>query len=389
MAALQYWLWLSAAGLRPRALAALLERYGDAEAAFFAPKGEYASLPGIGKAEAAVLERRDLLRARQIQDLCEEQGIRILTLQDADYPRRLRQIYAPPAVLYVKGRLPRLDESPAIAVIGTRHNTLYGLDMAISLTTELVQGGGVIVTPLTSAVEQESARAALRAGGCCIAVLGVPHEQDNRALMKELCTRGAVVSEYPPLTRPLRVYFRDRNRVAAGLSVGVLVIEAPEKSGTAPLAMEAAEQGKEVFAVPGNVGSPTAAGTLKMLRDGAHLATCGWDVLQEFRLLFPRTIREPGSEMKLAAPSHFDLHDAPPPPKEEKERPTLRQQLEGLNETELRVISAIGKGEQHIDDIIEESGLSAAVALGTLTFLAIKGYVRKCPGNRYALKVTR
>lgn len=388
MAALPYWLWLSSATLRPRAKAALLARYGDAEAAFFAPEGDFASIPGVSKAEAAALERRDLLTAGQIQDACEEQGIRILTYQDAGYPRRLRQIYAPPLVLYVKGRLPALDECAPIAVIGTRHNSVYGLRMAMTLSTELVQCGGVIVSPLTSAIEQESVRAVLRAGGRCVAVLGTAHEQDHRLLTQELSTRGAVVSEYPPFTRTLPCFFRDRNRVAAGLSVGVLVIEATEKSGTGLFVAEAAEQGKEIFAVPGNLDSASAAGTLRMLRDGAHLATSGWDVMGEFEALYPRELRRAGSERRLAAPPPEEKPPEPPAPEPEK-KPELREQLSGLSETQLLIVRAIDCAEKHIDEIIEQTGLPTATVLAQLTVLQIKGFVRASPGRRFSLNVTR
>lgn len=406
MAALQYWLWLSSAGLRPRAKAAILARYGDAEAAFFAPEGEFAELSGVSKSEAAALEKRDLLLAGQIQDACEEQGLRILTLQDADYPRRLRQIYSPPVVLYVKGRLPALDRCAPIAVIGTRHSSLYGLRMAATLSAELVQCGGVIVSPLTSAIEQESVRAALRAGGRCVAVLGTAHEQDHRLLTQELSTRGAVVSEYPPFTRPMPLCFRDRNRIAAGLSVGVLVVEAPEKSGTALFVSEAAEQGKEIFAVPGNLDTASAAGTLHMLQEGAHMATSGWDILREFEPLYPGELTRAQSLRKLAAPTSEEApapeKEAAAPKKKRKKKeaeppapqpepsastPKLSRQLEGLSEPQLRIVTALDGKEKHIDDIIEQTGLPTATVLAQLTVLQIKGFVRASPGRRFSLNI--
>lgn len=403
MSALQYWLWLSSAGLSPRAKAAILERFGNAEAAFFAPEGEFASLPGVGRAEAAVLERRDLSLAEEVQAACEEQGLRILTMQDAAYPRRLRHVFSPPVVLYVKGRLPALDNAAAIAVIGTRKSSPYGLRMAGTLTTELVESGGVIVTPLTSPIELESARAALRAGGRIIAVLGVPHEREKRRIASEIAERGALVSEYPPFTRPLASFFRDRNRIAAGLSVGVLVVEAPEKSGTGLFVAEAAEQGKEIFAVPGNLDSESAAGTLKMLREGAHIATSGWDVLSEFEPLFPGELRRWESARKLAAPmpetEETNATDPPrradPPGKEKspgKEKPhapePLREKpkrvlpLSELNETQRAILTSIGE-EAHIDEVIERSGLPTATVLGQITLLQIKGYLHAAPGRRF------
>ena len=261
MAALEYWLWLSSVGLRPRGKAALLERFGDPEAVFRAPAGSFEEIEGIGKAEAAVLERRDLSLAEEIREACERQGIWIVTQQDAAYPPRLRHIFSPPVVLYGKGTLPQPETDVPIAVIGTRDNTPYGLRMAESFGSELARSGATVVSLLTSEIEQAAAREAMRAGGRVIGVLGVPHERDRRPLAAEVREHGALLSEYPPFTRPIRDFFRDRNRVAAGLSVGVLVIEAPEKSGTQLFVAEAAEQGKEIFAVPGNADADKSAGT--------------------------------------------------------------------------------------------------------------------------------
>ncbi|MBR3545746.1 MAG: DNA-processing protein DprA, partial [Oscillospiraceae bacterium] len=162
MSAIRYWVWLSSVtNASPKARALLAEHYGDAERAFLAPPGDYAKLPGLSAAEAALFEARDLRRADEILEACRLEGIRILSMQDADYPLRLRSIYAPPVVLYVKGRLPDLDSVPSVAVIGTRKATPYGLKMGKNLAFEIAKAGGIVVSGLTEGVDRAAARGCL------------------------------------------------------------------------------------------------------------------------------------------------------------------------------------------------------------------------------------
>ena len=229
---MEYWLWLSSCAVSPRAKAALLDRFGDAEGAFLAPAGAFSRLEGVSGQEAETLEKRDLRGAGEIAEACRRQGLRILTLQDAAYPVRLRNIFAPPVVLYVRGELPPLDLSVAIAVVGTRRASSYGLKMARDLAFQMAASGAVILSGLTAGIDAEAAQGALLAGGRVIGVLGTPHEEARGELARSVAARGALLSEYPPGTARMRSFFRDRNRITAGLSVGVLAVEAPEKSGT-------------------------------------------------------------------------------------------------------------------------------------------------------------
>ena len=229
MASIKYWVWLSAqTGVSPAAKAALLRHYGDAETAFFAPSGEFGRIRGISAGDAAVLESRDMSRVGDILAECRRLDIRPVTMQDADYPRRLRNIFAPPAVIYVKGKLPELDDEAAIAVIGTRKASPYGLKMGSRLAFEIVRCGGIVISGLTTGVDAAAARGALLADGVCIGVLGTSHDLEKGSLARDVSVKGALISEYPPGTQPLKSHFRDRNRISAGLSVGVAVVEAPE-----------------------------------------------------------------------------------------------------------------------------------------------------------------
>ena len=398
MASIKYWVWLSAqTGVSPAAKAALLRHYGDAETAFFAPAGEFGWIKGISAGDAAVLESRDMSRVEDILAGCRQLDIRPVTMQDADYPERLRNIFAPPAVIYVKGKLPELDDEAAIAVIGTRKASPYGLKMGSRLAGEIVRCGGIVISGLTSGIDAAAARGALLADGVCIGVLGTSHDMEKGSLARDVCVKGALISEYPPGTQPLRSHFRDRNRISAGLSVGVTVVEAPEKSGALLFAAEANDQGKEIFAVPGNADAPNSAGTIALMQEGAKPVRTGWDILCECADLFPGKLRQAeAAEMPENGKNHAETGEKEPEGAKkgiDKEKSRgyidLKEQLARLSEEQLKIISAIDKGASHIDDVIENTGLSTPKVLAQLTVLEIKGFIRREPGKRISLNTAK
>lgn len=399
MSALSYWIWLSNAELSVRTKAALMEHYGDAETAFFAPAGEFAHIEGVSRADAAILEKRDMSDTARIIEECQAQGLSVISYQDSAYPSRLRNIYAPPPVLYVKGRLPAVDDNAVIAVVGTRKATPYGLKMARTIAGEIVRCGGIVISGLTYGIDAAAAEGALNAGGICVGVLGTAHQDDAGVLYAGVAERGAVISEYAPGSPAQRSFFRDRNRITAGLSVGAVAVEAPEKSGTRLFVAEAAAQGKEIFAVPGNADAKMSAGTIDMLKDGAKPVTCGWDVVSEFEYLFPGKLRKApaarGETRRIEAES---VENAPVLQKETKKvidkengrrYIVLKDQLRDLSETQLKIITAVDNGGTHIDDIIETTGLGTATVLAQLTVLEIKGYIRREAGRRIALNTAK
>lgn len=391
MSAIKYWVWLSSLSeVSALSKARLLARYGDAETLFFLPRGELRQMAGISSAEAEELERHDLAAADRILGECDRQGLQVLTLQDAAYPRRLQYISAPPAVLYVKGRLPAVDDEAAIAVVGTRRATPYGMKMGRDIAFEIVSCGGVVISGLTAGIDAMAAQGALQAGGCCIGVLGTPHEQATGELAADVAARGALVSEYPPGAPSHRHYFRERNRIASGLSVGVVVVEAPERSGARLFANEANEQGRMIFAVPGNADAPNSVGTLAMMQEGAKPVACGWDVMTEFEAMFPNRVhrktdvRAPSVTEPVPQPTKKDIDSG-----KAKGYIDLRQQLSGLSEDQLKIIAAIDKSASHIDDIIEATGLGTAKVLAQLTVLEIKGFIRREAGRRVSLNTAK
>ena len=396
MSALKYWLWLStAAKLPPKSKAELLEYYGSPEMIYMAPPGELSRLlcdiPGSEE-----LEKRDLGAALRIIDRCQDQSIDIVTVQDARYPERLRNVFAPPQILYVKGKLPPVDDEAVIALIGTRRASPYGLRMAYRLGYEIASSGGIVVSGVTSGCEEAGVRGALEAEGKCIGVIAVPHELCRGRLEAELAVRGALISEYPPGTKPISAFFRARNRITSGLSVGVAVVEAPERSGTRLFVADAADQGKEIFVVPGNADSENCAGTNTMLKEGAKAVTCGWDILCEFEQRFPgrlsRSAEKPVTEEEK--PAEPEPAVSPEPKKTTKkviDKPEKAEYIDSvkqeisLSDTQWSIVSALSSEPTHIDEVIGISGLAPARVLAELTLLQLRGIVRQEPGKRFTL----
>lgn len=387
MPKLKYWLWLSTAKVWSRSKARVIEYYGDPETAFLAPDGDYANVPGLSKSEIAELEKRDVSACERIADDCARQGIEIITLADPRYPARLKNSYAAPPVLFVKGSLPLIDENPVISVIGTRKCSPYGEKMARIMAYGIAKCGGTVITLLGGAIDAAVYKGAQMAGGCCLAVIPYAHEQADGRMLDEICANGAVISEYAPGTETLKAFFRDRNRLAAALSLGVVVVEAPAKSGTKLFADEAAELGREIFAVPGNADAENSVGTLALIKEGAKLVTNGAEVMSEFEALFPDKVKLKPEREAPELPTAEE--DKPKPKKSSQSRAELKRQLEGLTEEQLKIVMAVDNNSTHIDDIIEKTGISASKVLSQLTILEIKGFVRRESGRRISLNTAK
>lgn len=419
MSELIYWVWFSSLrGLRVVFLRELMRRFGDPKAVFLAEQRALTECGASAEELDRLLEQRELKTAGQIISRCEELGVSILTLQDAAYPSRLRGIPDPPCVLYIRGRLPDVDSEAAIAVVGTRRSTPYGDKMARELGYGLTKGGGLVISGLAEGVDSCAAQGALMAGGRVIGVLGTAineiYPRFNAPLFDDVAATGALVSEYPPDTEGSRKFFPARNRIMAGLSVGVAVVEAPARSGALITASRAADYGRDVFAVPGNADAPNSRGTNALIRDGAHLIENASQILEEYENRFrdklkpdaelrvPKEMAEPKSPhsekrpvqqksgredgtgfFKLRVPvRHGKADGAGTPPK-------LSEQLEGLSEQQLKIVSVMTKPSMHIDDIIDLSQLPASVVLSELTLLQIKGFVAQAGGKRFTLKITK
>jgi len=410
MSILKYWLWLSTLyGIGPRTAKKLIDYFGSPKDVYFARDKHYSESGICDKAELNALENKNLDRASRIWRDCDELDIRILTINDAEYPQRLLNIYDPPLVLYIKGRLPAIDDEVVVAMVGTREATPYGLRVAERLAYEVSKGGGIIVSGLAEGIDTMAILGALRAGGKPMAVLGtgldVYYPQKNRLLQEDVAQVGALISEYPPGTLPARGNFPARNRIISGISLGVTVVEAPIRSGALITAAKALEQGRDLFVVPGNIDSPACRGSNELLKDNCALAvTSGYDILREYEAAYPQKLRL-GAENFSAKTADKALKvpennaSAAPATQESTEKVVdnaegleyidLKEQLENLSEDELCVVSVMTEPDMHIDDIIDLSGREPSRVLSALTALELKGYAVSGRGRRYTLLVSK
>ncbi len=392
MAQLRYWIWLTALeGLRPISVKRLIDALGGPMEIYYAPYGAYDSVPDLTEKEKEILGRKDLARTESILETCQRKNIGIVTIQHAHYPDRLRQIADPPCVLYVRGKLPYLDELPTIGVVGTRKATPYGIKMAMRMGQQITACGGCVVTGLALGIDGASARGALMENGPCVGVLGtaidVNYPAQNASLIDDVAAVGAVVSEFPPGYPTQGSNFPRRNRIISGLSCGVCVVEAPVRSGALITADFALEQGRDLFAVPGNADSPSSAGCNALLRDCARSVTSGMDILAEYEGLYPGAIR-PDATVFVPAEKQPSV---PETTKTEIDKPTaipyidVESRLAAYSEDQQAMLRCLLGGETHIDEIISATGFSPAKVLSGMTLLVIRGAVRSHPGKRFSL----
>lgn len=380
MGRLKYWIWLSGIrGVEPLVKNHLVDAMGGPEAVYFAGKDE---LMYAGAAERAAerLQDKSLAEAQRVMAACEEKHVLMLPREDAAYPERLRSIPDPPVVLYVLGRLPRIDGSVSVAVVGTRRATPYGLGIAARLGREIVEGGGIVVSGLAEGCDGIAMEAAMRAGGVTVGVLGTAidtvYPAKNRRLFEETMVRGALVSEHGPGERTFRSDFKLRNRIISGLSLGVAVAEAPERSGTRVTVDRALDQGRDVFAVPAGLNTPGGEGYLALTRLGAVTVASGAEILARYGTEYrPVPPKSPTTPIKKRIDKHQDIVYI-----------DLTEKWEHLPEPQRRVLRAMDRPAMHADEIIEASGLSAAEALSALTMLQVAGYVTQGAGRRYTRK---
>lgn len=341
----------------------LVEAFGSAAAALKTSRDRLLRVEGIGDDVAGVVAgweshcdlAAELEGARKLD-------IRILTPADAGYPANLRNIYDPPLALYVKGSIEERDNR-AIALVGSRQASYYGREMARKLGYQLAYAGMTVVSGLARGIDTHAHEGALAAKGRTIAVLGCGIDRmyppENRLLADKVAAAGAVLSEFPLGTEPDRQTFPIRNRVVAGLSQGVVVVEAPRNSGALITARMALDQGRQVFAVPGRVDTPHAQGCHQLLKDGARLVESADDVLAEFEFLFPG-LRRPPAAPAARTPSDLEPEAA-------------------------AILEAIGAEERHIDEIIRICGLPPAKVSSTLLQLELRRLVRTLPGKNFVL----
>lgn len=400
--ALKYWLWLTRLpGLSNQSRLSLLRHFGTPESVYFADEPELALVEGLERQQAALLSNHALDGAERVLERCQQLGLHLLTLQDANYPERLRNIYDPPCLLYVKGRLPPLDEEIVVSMVGTRKCTPYGVTCAESIGYGLATGGAIVASGLARGIDSAAIRGALLGGGVTVGVLGngldVVYPRENAGLYEDVAASGALISEYPPGTEPLPGNFPYRNRILSGIAVGALVVEAPLRSGALITASRALEQGRDVFAVPGPIGAYTSKGCNRLIQDGAALVADANDILEAYAARFPDKLRQ-SREIPVILPEPVQDGDAPSG-RDAKAAPDTDAKAASEPPAALPVVSVADgdiSPEQaavlrlmnphdpvQADDLIDLSGLPTRQVLADLTMLEIGGYVRQFPGKRY------
>lgn len=355
---LVYWLALSLVkGIERFNIADLLKKFGGPEGVF---SSAGSSLEGFSPHLARLIREFDSWdRAERELELAAKHKARIVPYGDPGYPSALARTYDPPCLLYMKG-LEWRDDLPSVGIVGTRRPTPYGLRMAETLASGLAHTGASIISGMARGCDSAAHKGAISAGGFTAAVLGtgvdLVYPGESRKLYDEIAGNGTLISEYPISTPPLKHNFPRRNRIISGLSLGLVVVEAPLRSGSLMTARLSLEYGREVFAVPGQVTSLRSSGTNKLIKDGAMLVESAADVAEALSI---RPLRE----------------------EEEAGGPV---QVEG---EEMLILKALKEGPEHIDCILQATGLTAARASTLLLQMELKGFIEQKPGKCFLRRV--
>lgn len=360
MSARKYWIGFNhVAGVGPQRLAALRQRFADLEEAWHADEHALQAAGLDQRTLKNLREARRTLDLNALQHRLDELGAAALTLEDADYPALLKELPDAPPVLYVRGSLSTQDNW-AVAIVGTRKASTYGRNMAYQLAADLARAGVTVVSGLAVGIDAAAHRGALEAGGRTLAVLPCGIDQvyppENATLARQIDDHGALLTEFPPGTAAEAKNFPPRNRLISGLSLGVIVVEAGIKSGALITADCAAEQGRDVFAVPGNTTAMASRGTNRLIQDGAKLVITVDDVLTELNLSREVSVTQ-----------------------------TAVQNIAPENEQEQHILQHLGEEPTHIDDLCRLLDMPIAALSSALMLMELKGMVRQVGGMQYIL----
>ena len=363
--------WLALAltpGLASRLSARVLRKFGSPDGVFRGSLTDLESCKLPAQVAQAIVKKESFKRAeKELDGVRKIANCRLLNWTDPEYPQTLLQIYDPPVLLYVRGDLQVLN-LPSLSIVGTRRPTLYGTQMAQRLGRDLAARGLVIVSGLARGIDAIGHQGAMDAHGRAIGVLGtgidVCYPKENKKLYEKVLERGAIISEFPLRTHPAPENFPVRNRIVAGMPLGVVVIEGAQYSGSLITARLAMEFGREVFGVPGNVTQPVSFAPNLLIKQGAKLVTSAEDVIEE-----------------LPTPIRAALVQAEKPEAEQRNL-LAAASLNGSEKKLYELLSA--EQAMHIDDIVEQSGLNSSEVLATLFDLEMKGIIRQLPGKQFS-----
>lgn len=356
----KYWIALSTVNdVGPGTIKKLLAVFGNPEEIFRASTKDLIQVSGIGSTRAqSIASFKNWSKVDKIIKCLENTGTKAISIYSSDYPSILKEIPAAPVLLYVRGKIQE-DDRYALAVVGSRKATHYGVAVTETLVMELVEAGFTIVSGLARGIDSIAHKQALRSGGRTITVLGcgvdIAYPPENRGLMERIAERGAVLSEYPPGTKPHKEHFPVRNRLISGISLGVLVVEATKGSGSLITASMALNQNREVFAVPGNIMSPTSSGTHALIKEGAKLVQNVNDIVGELSHLLKGFIKQSSAKA-------VDLDDE-----------------------EEFICKIIPVEPVHIDEITRKANIPPQRVMSILLSLELKGVVKQLDGMKFCL----
>ena len=403
-----YWIWFAELkSVPPHQKHSLLVQFGDPETLHHTPEAALEQA-GVSPSIREALREKDLQKAREILRSCEQKSIGVLPLADIAYPRCLANTPDAPVVLYYKGVLPNWENVPFIGVVGTREASVYGLQIARRMGSQIASSGGMVISGGASGVDTAAMQGALDAGCPVVGVLGcgvdVVYPRSNRAMFEKVQEKGCLISEYPPGAKPEPWHFPARNRIISGISSGVLVVEAPKKSGALITAKAALEQGRDVFVVPGNIDNPTCEGSNLLLQEGATPVFSGWDVVSGYEFLYPGKLKK-YKDIPLytgEAPEAKVAQTPSVPKKKSEKQETTRKNIidngeissysvlenahPALSDEEQIVLAELTRDPKEPAEVIDKLSWSAGKVLSILTMLTVKGLVRKHPGGRFSLK---
>lgn len=370
MESLIHWLGLKTVpGVGNRLFLNLILHFGEPERVFSASREELLQVEGVSNRLASVIQGHKIPKeVQQNLALARKNGVSIITFSDPNYPTLLRQIHDPPPMLYVYGKLH--PDSLNIAIVGSRNATSYGRTVTEHLSANLARRGFTVVSGMARGIDTAAHKGALSAGGETIAVLGCGldtiYPAENKSLFYRIAEIGAVISEFPFLTPPDAHNFPIRNRIISGLALGTVIVEATQKSGSLITARLAAEQGREVFAVPGSVTSFKSMGTHRLIKQGAKLVEHVDDIVEELNIARTVPTKNAADSSKVATTAG-------------KKVPTV-----SLTPEEKKIIDELSPYPVHIDKLVRHLSLSAAQVSSLLLQLELKGLVTQSPGKLFA-----
>lgn len=402
MSELKYWLWLTTRkGLGPAGALMVLDHFTTPERAFYGEQEDFDALPLQPFVRQSLMDK-SLDEPNRILGDCDRLGLRMMTIHDAVYPQRLRQIGVPPLVLYIKGKAFRFDEEVAIGIVGTRKPAAVSRQRAERLAMELASKGALIVSGIAEGIDSCAVTGALKAGRPVVSLLagGVDRifPQESRRLYEDVAAVGALVSEYPPGTPHKGDHFNPRNHILSGLCLDVLAVECEPKSGTMLTVNHALEQGREVYAIPIGLEEQCARGTNRLIHDyKARLVERAEDILEDFADRFPAKLaglaplspdvaraRLSKVEDKPGEESSAPKGSAPAEEKGPRRELVPRQQQKArFTDDELDILAAAAKAPLTADEIVEKTQIPMKRALSALTMLQVQGAVEERPGRRF------